>query len=125
MSISFSKHLKYPDKILIRTFNGIVNSDDILNSWEELIQQQLLTSNTKGIINDLNNCELNMNMSSFSKVISYMKSQKGIQFIKLAVVTNSPNVIVFPMLMDTNEKMLKIKPFSTFAAAESWILREE
>ena len=61
-------------------------------------------------------------MCKFSDIIDYLKSHKDLQHIKLAVVTNSPKVIVFPMIMDANEKTLKIKPFSTFSASESWIL---
>ena len=125
MSISFSRHEIYPDKILIRTFSGIVSSTHILESWEELIHQNLLTPNCIGIINDLTKCELNMNMCSFSKIISFLKENKEFKHLRLAVVTDSPKVIVFPMLMEENEKTLSVKPFSTFSAAEAWILDSE
>ena len=51
-----------------------------------------------------------------------MKASKELKGIKLAVVTNSPSVIVFPMLIDSDEKALNINPFATLGAAEFWIL---
>ena len=122
MSISFSKHPKYPDQILTRTFSGAVNSSDIINSWEQLRAQHLITPNILGMVNDLTNCDLELDLNQFKEITTYLKSYKKLKSIKLAVVTSSPDIIVFPMLLESLHKTLNFKAFSTFEAAENWVL---
>lgn len=124
MSIKHSQHKAYPDTVLVRTFKGEVSTDDIIASWKHLIEHNLITKNIKGVLNDLEDCDLCMNMDGFRILMDYMKEQKPLEGIKIAVVTNSPKRIIFPALGETNEKPLNIKPFSTFAAAVEWISGE-
>ena len=42
--------------------------------------------------------------------------------IKMAVISDSPKIIIYPILAEEQEDNLKIKPFSTFEAATNWIL---
>lgn len=122
MKITYKKHDLYPDFILIKKFNGEVNVNDIIESWEYLRKnEQLINTEIKGIINDLSDCELIMDMDSFKTLISYLKKQDFIKDIKLAVISESPKTIVFPILGEKNKSELKIKPFSTMEAAVNWI----
>ena len=124
MGINHGKHKYHPDSILIRTFKGEVSSDDIIDSWKYLQQQNLFTENIKGVLNDLEDCDLTMGMEGFREIMNYMKEQDEIRGLKIAVVTNSPKLIVFPSLGEVTEKPLNIKPFSTFEAAIEWITSE-
>lgn len=121
MGIKHTQHKTHPDAVLVRTFEGEVSSDDIINSWKQLHKQNLFTTDVKGVLNNLDNCELTMSMSGFKDIMNYMKSQDHLLNLKIAVVTNSPKNIIFPALGEINEKPLNIKPFSTFDAAIEWI----
>ena len=122
MSIHFEKHTTYPDLILIKKFCGEVNVDTIIDSWIDMINQNLIMKTHKGVINDLVNCKLIMNHPGFEKLIAFLKSQKLLRSLKLAVICDSPDKIVYPMLGESVEKELKIKPFTTIDAAINWII---
>lgn len=122
MSIDYKKIYLYSDSILIRKFSGSVNLEEIIESWDYLIQNDLLTEKQKGVINDLSRCQLDMNMQSFEKLISYLKSNDIFKSVKLAVITDSPDKIVYPLMGEMQIKELRIKVFATFEAAVDWII---
>ncbi len=122
MSILYKNHPQYPDFILIRNFTGKITVNEIIDSWDFLLNQQLLTDKTKGVINNLTKSELDMNIESFSTLINYLKKNDNLKRLKLAVICDTPGTTVFPMLGELRVKELNIKPFSTEEAAISWIM---
>ena len=122
MGIKYNKHDLYPDSILVRDFIGEVSVKEIIESWEYLIGNNLIKDSTKGVINNLLGCDLCMDMDSFKILISFLKQQKHLSRIKLAVVCDKPETIVFPALGERKEPELHIKPFSTMDAAVSWVM---
>jgi hypothetical protein len=124
MSILYRKHEAYPDSILIRNFIEKINVSDIIDSWEYLIENKMITGTLKGVINNLQDCELQMDINSFKTLIAYLKRNDCLSKIKLAVICDNPKTIVFPMLGEKEEHELKIRPFSTLEAAVHWIIYE-
>jgi len=125
MSIAYKKHRLYPDDIYVREFRGRVNVEEIIQSWEFLIHNNLLNNNVKGVINDLADCELDIDMDSFQVLIGYLKAHDQFTKIKLTVVCDDPRIIVFPTLGEVREKSLKIRPFTSEEAAVEWIMFDE
>jgi len=123
MSIEYVKHNLYPESILIRNFIGKVDVYNIIDSWEYLNKNKLIDKKIKGVINNFTGCELIMDMESFKILIAYLKKDHIIKKIKLAVISDNPETIVFPFLAENQESGLKIKPFSTMDAAVDWILK--
>jgi len=122
MNVIYKNHELYPESILIRKFIGKTNDSDIINSWEYLIKNLLIDKKIKGVVTNLLECDLSLNMESFNTVLDYMNNQECIKGIKCAVVTNNPKTIVFPFLGEKRNRDLKIKPFSTIEAAVNWML---
>ena len=121
MSIIYEKHDLYPESILIRKFSGKVSIQNIIDSWEYLHENEIIDKKIKGVINNLSGCELIMDIESFKTLIDYLKKQDYIKDIKLAVISDTPKTIIFPILGKEQERELKIKPFSTMEAAVNWI----
>ncbi|MBT8317646.1 MAG: hypothetical protein HKP59_08460 [Lutibacter sp.] len=121
MSIKYKRHELYPESILIRKFIGKVTFNEIFDSWKYLCENKLIDHKIKGVINDLLDCEIEMDLKSFENLLNYMKNQDCIRKIKLAVITNNPKIIIFPILGENQKKELKIKPFSTMDAAVDWV----
>lgn len=122
MGIYYRKHERYPESILIRDFAGEVTVDEIIGSWKYLISNNMISDDTLGIINNLTNCDLQMDMAGFKDVINFMKTQDLLKKVKLAVICDDPKTIVFPALGEQKEDELKIKPFSTMNAAVDWVI---
>ena len=114
----------FPESILIRDFIGEVNVEDIIESWEYFINNNLLDTNVKGVVNNMISCNLNIDMESFGALMAYMKEHKYLKGIKIAVVCDVPEKLVFPMLAEHRNSALQIKPFSSVKAASNWIIRE-
>lgn len=121
MNFLYKKFDTYPDEILVREFVGEVDVNEIIKSWEYLIESKLLGPGHKGVINNISNCRLVMNMESFKILIDYLKNNINLRKLKLAVITDNPTTIVFPTLAELEEKELKVKVFSTIEAAVHWI----
>lgn len=121
MPINYSLNSHYPESILIRKFEGQVELRDILNSWNYMMKNNLLTNRVIGIINDLRDCELKMNMDNFELLINFLKSNSRFTSIKLAVISNNPEVVKFPSFAEKFVPELSIKPFTTEEAAVHWI----
>lgn len=122
MSIEYKNHELYPESILIREFVGKVSVNDIIESWDHIIANKLIKDSTRGIINNLLGCELQMDMDSYKVLIAYLKKQEYLKGIKLAVLCDDPRTIVFPALGERKEPQLRIKPFSTLDAAIKWVV---
>jgi len=121
MGITYKKHPLYPKDILIKEFKGAISGEDIIASWEELRLSNSINKNVKGIINDLSICDLVMTMPEFGKLMEYLKGQDYLKNIKLAVITDTPSTVVFPMLGESQTNLL-IKPFCTTKSAVDWIM---
>lgn len=110
------------NSILIRNFIGKVSTQEIINSWEYIRENKLINPKIKGIINNLSDCELLIDFNDFETILSYIKKQDFLKNLKIAVVSDSPKIIIYPMLAEEQKAMPNIKPFSTFEAATNWIL---
>jgi len=114
----------YSNSILIRKFIGKVSAPEIIESWNDLEENNLINTELKGIINDLTTCDLNMDMESFKVVIKFIKKHPILRSLRHAVISDSPEIIVFPTMAEGREIDLKIKPFSTMESAKDWILSQ-
>ena len=116
----------YEDKkYLTRKFKGSLTIEDIIESWEFIIESKLKMQKFDGIINDFSNADLKMNINDLEKLLNLFKQNFEIfRDLKLAVVMTSPENIVFPVLAE-KESPFKIKAFSTFKAAEEWMHKKE
>ena len=124
MTISFKKHELFPDEIIIRDFIGHVFVDQIIQSWEYLLKEELISNELKGVINNISECALEMTMPGFERLIAFLKSHEEFKRYKLAVICSDPKKIVFPMLGQNRESELKIRPFATVQSAVDWIIYE-
>lgn len=124
MLVEFRKHPEHPESILFRKFFGYVGIDEIIASWDSLVKSDLLQATTKGVITDLTECSLKMAPSSINYLIEYMERKVVLHGLKIAVISDSPENIVFPILGESLGVKIKIKPFSTSDAAVKWILQD-
>ena len=122
MGIKYRTLEKHANQVFVRDFEGTVTVDDIIESWNGLLTSGRIDKTTRGVVNNLTACQLDMNMDSFQKLIGFLKSKEELKKLKLAVVCNNPEAIIFPTMGEMKEKSLKIKPFSYEQNALEWIV---
>jgi len=122
MTILYSYHKDYPESILVREFVGAIGISDIVDSWKYILNSGMIRPETKGIINVLLDCVLDMNMDDFCVNIDFIRNNEQLRRLKLAVLCDDPKIMVFPTMGQHGEPDLKIRPFSTERAAINWII---
>ena len=121
MSVKYS-YIDYKGRrILYREFIKEVSIDDVIASFEEILDKEMLADDTCGIITDLRGVKLEVNPKVFKKISGYMKRNPELYKYKLAAITDSPKHVVLATLVSKLSSKLKVKPFSTYEASVEWM----
>ena len=106
--------------ILLREFHGKVRAEDVVESFKYIFKKYVDEDFT-GIISDFTHAKFAMNIGDFQKVLKYLKQTPSIYHYQLAIIVDTPQKTIFPIIAKTKLKKLKIKPFSTIRAALDWL----
>lgn len=110
-------------KIVYKRHFGSISKEDIFNSWDHAIAQKLIPLETSGFIVDFRNAHLGIKMMDVKAIPHYFDLHSDIfGGKKMAVIVNTPEEIVFPVVIEHAKKSYFLKPFSTEEAALKWIL---
>ena len=111
------------NEIISRCLCGDVYLKNNIESFDELLSEYDI-SKIKGIINDFSEANMRMEIKEIGTLLKFINNKlKELSHIKLAVVSQKPEIIVFPSLAANIFPLLNIKPFSTVEGARMWILR--
>lgn len=108
-------------RILIRTFTGEVSFKDIIASWDYCINEELLAKDVVGCVSDFRAAQFVSNPQELEHFLAYMNQQGQLHHLRLAVLVDTPDKIVFPMIGESKLHNRIIKPFSTEEAAVDWV----
>ncbi|MDA3880619.1 MAG: hypothetical protein PF436_09545 [Prolixibacteraceae bacterium] len=122
MENTFKYFFNEKTKIFYKYYLGNISFDDIQNSWDNIISNNLIPDETVGFIIDYRDATLQMESAEHQKIVTYY--QKNIEIFKdkkIAIITEDPKDIVIPTLVRLKDKGYSSKPFSTESAAINWI----
>lgn len=109
------------DNIIIRSFNGDVYLEDIIDSWDEILSMFDDLSAYKGILTDLLDAKMHHKEKNVKILSEYLNGhQERIRDMRVAIVMDTPHVSN-AMMIDQKVKRINIKPFTTLKAAIDWI----
>ncbi|MDA3928020.1 MAG: hypothetical protein PF541_03620 [Prolixibacteraceae bacterium] len=110
-------------RIISMEYIGILSIKDIEKYWKKAIQNNLVHSEIKGFILDCRNAVIEIEEYEAKKLSDFFKKNISLfQFKRFAYLTETPNQIVFPILMQEEDYLYKSRPFSTLEAAVNWLL---
>ena len=121
MKFTVEYHNNEDYTILTKVFKGNVNRSDIIQSWKEVMKSELISKTHRGVISDMREANLYHEKTNTEKLHNFFS--KNIDFfknLKLAIVIDSPEV-VYPMIFETEQKMININYFCTIEAAKNWV----
>ena len=107
--------------IVIRVFREEITKQDIVESFNHMINTKMLNADCIGLINDISDSILMLDMGDLEKMVSFISNNKILSGIKIAVVGNSPNKILFPTLANFKLGDMLL-PFSNIEVAKEWII---
>lgn len=113
--------IEVKDGIIIRSFNGDVYLQDIIDSWDEVFTQFDDLSVYKGVITDFQKAKLHHEDQNMNILVDYLKGYIGrMNDLKIAVVMDSPHV-TNTIMLGQKMKHMHIRPFTTLNAAMDWV----
>lgn len=119
--ISFIKDEE--NKIIIRKIVGEINSQEVLDTFQTIVDMVDDGFDALGIINDLTEGKLKVQLSEIPKIASFLKKNSHVfSEVKMAACVNSPSTITIPLLVARQATKINIKAFNTVDAARQWIL---
>jgi len=106
--------------IVIRIFRDEMTKRDIVDSFNHMINVGILNEDSIGLITDISNSTLELDMEDLEKMVVFISKNKILSHIKIAVIGDTPSKILFPTL--ANFKLGdKFMPFSSVEDAKEWI----
>jgi hypothetical protein len=109
--------------ILYKFYYGVITLEDIYTSWDYAIANDQIPSETKGFILDYRKASLDIEIFEYSKIADYYRMHIEIfKDKKIAIVTESVQDIVIPILVETKDQGYKSRPFSKLEPAIKWVL---
>ncbi len=110
------------NKILIRSFKGYTTREEIILSWHEMVDQNMIKPGYIGIISDYTDAQLKIKVDDLKSFIQFFKNHKHVfSGFKIAQVISNQGV-VFPIDFEDEEHNFKSRSFLTLEEAKHWIL---
>ena len=102
---------------------GTFTINMLIDSWDEAIEKHLVPSETMTFLLDYTEAKLDMNIGAAEKMVNYFNEQSHLfEDKKIAVVVNTPENIVHPILAQARPRNYILRIFSTLPAAYLWLM---
>lgn len=112
----------YEERILYKRYYGLISLEDIKMSWLKAMNENLIPEDTLGFVLDYRKAHFNFDPRRHTELTDFYKEHKKVFFQKrIAFVTENPDDIVFPLLIQTLDCGYESRPFSTMDAAVKWV----
>jgi len=122
MGMKFAFNFDATDHIFYKYYTGMVSFSDFVSSWQYIISNKFLPSDAKGILLDYRKAIILSPIDEALKVSDYFSVNGNIfQHKKIAFVTQTPEQIILPILIQEHNETNQSRPFSTVEAAVRWI----
>ncbi len=109
--------------IFYKSYFGEITLEDIYSSWDYAIKENLIPKQTKGFILDYKDASFKIKVREYYKIAEYYKKHLEVfGGYKIAIITQSPQDVVIPTLVETKDEGYFSKPFYTLEAAILWVL---
>lgn len=126
MNEKFKYQFDDATKILYKYYYGIITLDDIYSSWDYAIANNLIPKETKGFILDYRQGTFNIGLYEYPKIAEYYINHLEIfRNQRIAIITESMEDRLIPILVETKDQGYKSKPFSSLERAINWVLKLE
>lgn len=111
--------------IFFKHYYGNISLEDINSSWEYIIENNFIPSDTKGFILDYRGAVINIPPNQSSGIADFYKDHLEVfGGFKIAIITDNPKNVVISYLVNAVDLGYQSKPFSTMHAATAWVLRD-
>jgi hypothetical protein len=109
-------------RILYKYYFGVITAEDIKSSWEYAFERGLIPDRMEGFIIDYRRAQMNIKRGEEKEISEFYKEHIEIfGNYKIAVITEKPEEIVVPVLVEAGNEGFFSRPFSTMEGARTWM----
>ena len=122
--INIGYHNVFRERVLLIKYSGKINFSDIVKTWENILQEQIVKPHTKGVINDYRKTDIVLSEDELDELIVYFTNNNTIfKGLRLALLLGKPEQFVYGYLAAYKRTDFYFFPFSTEPAAIDWVLK--
>lgn len=109
-------------KVLYKYYYGTISLADIRESWEYAFQQGVIPPGTKAFILDYREATFDLHIRDTHGIAAfYRKNIQYFQDARIAIITERPDQVVIPTLVEQLDDGYSSRPFYTMEAALAWV----
>ena len=108
--------------LLFRSFSGKLTADMEIDMLQYAIDKGLVTEKIRGMVLDMREADFNLKVTEIEQILDYVYNQKSLARLKFALIADTPQKVIQPLLGEMLNKQVKLKPFSTEEAAMHWVV---
>lgn len=112
----------FEGRILYKRYYGLISLENIMQSWLKAMNENLIPQDALGFVLDYRKAHFNFDPRRHTELTDfYREHSKVFSNRRIAFVTVSPDDIVYPILIQTQDNGFESRPFSTMEAATDWV----
>ena len=110
-------------RILYKYYYGAITLKDICSSWDYAISNKIIPEGTRSFILDYRDAYFDMKLKEHRGIADYYKKHLDVfGNCKIAIITQTPEDVVIPTLVELIDDGYYSQPFYTLEAAVNWVL---
>lgn len=118
----YTSRLFYGKEILFRSFGGDLTVENEIQMLQYAVDKGLINEKVVGMVLDMREARFKMEPGDGVKIIDFTVSIPLLAPLKYAIIVDTPEQIIFPLLGGIKRESHKLEPFSTEEAAILWVL---
>lgn len=119
----FKYHFNSSLGVLYKYYYGDITLEDITSSWEHAFENNLVPKGVKGFILDYREASFDIKIEEHTHIADFYKNNLDVfGNLKIGIITEEPNDIVIPILVESIDDGYSSQPFTTHEAALEWVL---
>ena len=121
-AIEYTSKVFYGKEILFRKYGGKLTAVKEIQMLQYAVDNDLITDKVVGMVLDMREAQFRMEPGDGLKIIDYTINNPILAPLKYAIIVETPEQIMFPLLGSMKREGHKLLPFSTEEAAVMWVL---
>ena len=109
-------------EVLFRKFDGLLSIEEEINMLQYAVDNGLINENVSGMILDMTAAQFDFGVGEGHKIVDYVSTVESLAKLKYAIIVDTPEKIIYPLLGELHSEEALLKPFSTEEAAIHWVI---
>lgn len=109
-------------KIFYKHYFGEIYLEDVLSSWEHILNKNKIPKNTKKFILDYRKGTLIATPEAAGHIADMYENHETIfGGARVAMIMDRPDQVIFPLLVNMEQSIVEFKPFFSLESAIGWL----